>query len=340
MSSPVNENHDKRYMYAPPWARETQQQSPEAIIDAVERLRMERQRAAAPAASDDNSPESEELPQHDSDQQDLPLVNRDVADVEAAIADMLRTGRWTPRLLDPVTMPEPPKPRMDGPTWGMVARMGGALGVAVFAALVVTGAVQLPSIEITFGPDDSGKAVASAGPALDLRDTGAAAQPVFADPSPSVPTAPPGAPAPLPSAEAQPSAAPGGPLTAYASLDTQPSTAALKSETPTVAPQPKLQELRPLDRDELAGLMKRGQALLAEGDIASARLLLRRAAEAGDANAALMLAGTYDRAELTRLKVIGVAPDHAQAKLWYTKAVEHGSAEAVRRLQQLAQRAD
>ena len=107
-----------------------------------------------------------------------------------------------------------------------------------------------------------------------------------------------------------------------------------------MAPQPKLPELRALDRDELAGLVKRGQALLAEGDIASARLLLRRAAEAGDANAALMLAGTYDRAELARLKVIGVAPDHAQAKLWYTKAVEHGSAEAVRRLQQLAQRAD
>ena len=56
--------------------------------------------------------------------------------------------------------------------------------------------------------------------------------------------------------------------------------------------------------------------------------------------AALMLAGTYDRAELARLKVIGVAHDHAQAKIWYTKAVEHGSAEAVRRLQQLAQRAD
>jgi TPR repeat protein len=117
--------------------------------------------------------------------------------------------------------------------------------------------------------------------------------------------------------------------------------AALKAPGPAaVAPQPKLPEVRSIDRDELAGLIKRGQALLAEGDIASSRLLLRRAAEAGDANAALMLAGTYDRAELARLKVVGVAHDHAQAKLWYTRAVEHGSSEAVRRLQQLAQRAD
>jgi TPR repeat protein len=99
-------------------------------------------------------------------------------------------------------------------------------------------------------------------------------------------------------------------------------------------------DVRAIDRDELAGLVKRGQALLGGGDIASARLLLRRAAEAGDGNAALILATTYDRTELAKLKVIGVAPDHAQAKAWYTKAVEHGSAEAVRRLQQLAQRGD
>ncbi len=116
-----------------------------------------------------------------------------------------------------------------------------------------------------------------------------------------------------------------------------------KIEGPAAQPaaaQPALPDVRPLDRDELAGLVKRGQTLLAEGDISSARLLLRRAAEAGDAAAALMLAGTYDRAELAKLKVIGVAHDHAQAKVWYKKAVEHGSAEAVRRLQQLAQRAD
>jgi TPR repeat protein len=137
-------------------------------------------------------------------------------------------------------------------------------------------------------------------------------------------------------------------LTAFASLDTTaaapaPAQLGSKIESPQAlapAPASPLPEVRALDRDELASLLKRAQLLLAEGDISSARLLLRRAAEAGDAPAALALAGTYDRAELAKLKVIGVAPDHAQAKLWYTKAIEHGSAEAVRRLQQLAQRAD
>ena len=47
MSSPVNDDHhDKRTMYAPPWARETAERPPEAIVAAIERLRLERQRAA------------------------------------------------------------------------------------------------------------------------------------------------------------------------------------------------------------------------------------------------------------------------------------------------------
>jgi TPR repeat protein len=43
---------------------------------------------------------------------------------------------------------------------------------------------------------------------------------------------------------------------------------------------------------------------------------------------------------LAKLKVIGVMHDDAQAKAWYAKAVERGSAEAVHRLQQLAQRSE
>jgi hypothetical protein len=345
MSSPVNEDVDKRYMYAPPWARETPPQSPEAIVAAVERLRLQRAAAASAAndsAANDSAGETVELQERDPDQQELPLG--DVADIEAAMAEMIRHSRWMPHSLDPVTMPEPPRPRPDGPTWGMVARMGGAVGVAAIAALVVTGAVRLPTIEISFAPSESTKAQASAAQ-VDVRDSVSLRQPfVTAEASPLVPpfvampvattpmSAPPGA--QMPSTPVQSNSA----LTAYASLDTQPAIAAHKANSPPAVVS--LPDLRSIDRDELAGLVKRGQALLAEGDIASARLLLRRAAEAGDANAALMLAGSYDRAELAKLKVIGVAHDHAQAKLWYTRAVEHGSAEAVRRLQQLAQRAD
>ena len=51
---------------------------------------------------------------------------------------------------------------------------------------------------------------------------------------------------------------------------------------------------RRIDSDELAALLKRAKGLLAIGDITSARLLLERAADAQEPEAALMLAGTYD----------------------------------------------
>jgi TPR repeat protein len=109
------------------------------------------------------------------------------------------------------------------------------------------------------------------------------------------------------------------------------------------APEPDLRSAVPppaggptLDRDELATLLKRGQDFLANGDLASARLVLRRAADGGDAQAALLLGSTFDPAMFKQLKVIGAAPDPAQARMWYQRAVELGSTEAVRRLEPLA----
>ena len=82
---------------------------------------------------------------------------------------------------------------------------------------------------------------------------------------------------------------------------------------------------------------KRSEELIAQGDIASARLMLTRAAEAGDARAALALGATYDADVLRKLGVLGVAADAAQARAWYAKAAEFGSGEATRRLEQFAQ---
>src|SRR4030095_13050103 len=53
-----------------------------------------------------------------------------------------------------------------------------------------------------------------------------------------------------------------------------------------------------LEAETLAALMTRAKALLALGDIAAARLLLERAADAQDASAAFLLAQTYDPAVL------------------------------------------
>jgi hypothetical protein len=92
------------------------------------------------------------------------------------------------------------------------------------------------------------------------------------------------------------------------------------------------------DREEVAALIARGQTYLANGDVASARLVFRRAAKTGDAQAALALGGTFDPIVLKSLGVIGVAPDAAQARSWYEKAAELGSQEAPHRIDQLAQR--
>jgi hypothetical protein len=92
---------------------------------------------------------------------------------------------------------------------------------------------------------------------------------------------------------------------------------------------------RRIDRDELAALLKRAKGLLAIGDISSARLLLERAADAQEAEAALMLAGTYDPQVLGSQDMRSVTPDPAAARLWYQKAAQLGSADAKRRLGQL-----
>ena len=93
--------------------------------------------------------------------------------------------------------------------------------------------------------------------------------------------------------------------------------------------------VRRIDPDELEALLKRAKGLLAIGDITSARLLLERAADAQEAEAALMLAGTYDPQVLGSQDLRSVTPDPAAARVWYQKAAELGSADAKRRLSQL-----
>jgi hypothetical protein len=94
--------------------------------------------------------------------------------------------------------------------------------------------------------------------------------------------------------------------------------------------------VRRLDAEEIAALIKRGEEFVANGDLAAARLMLQRAAEAQDARAALALAATYDPSVLAQLGIRGPAGDAAMARAWYEKAKEFGSDEASRRLELLA----
>jgi hypothetical protein len=97
---------------------------------------------------------------------------------------------------------------------------------------------------------------------------------------------------------------------------------------------------RPLDAVEVDALVKRGQEYMKIGDITSARLALRRAVSAGSAQAAFALGATFDPVVLGELGVLGFAPDAAQARAWYQRAAELGSAEAPRRIERLAKSAN
>jgi hypothetical protein len=92
-----------------------------------------------------------------------------------------------------------------------------------------------------------------------------------------------------------------------------------------------------LDNEEIAALIKRGQNFLTNGDVAAARLLLLRAAEAGSATAALVLGTTFDPLVIQRLGAVGREPDAARARKWYQKAMELGSEVASQQLAKLAQ---
>jgi hypothetical protein len=82
--------------------------------------------------------------------------------------------------------------------------------------------------------------------------------------------------------------------------------------------------IRHLDTNEIAALLRRADELIGSGDIAAARLVLRRAAEAGEARAAMMLGGTYDPTVLEKMGVHGVVPNMALARSWYEKAKRFG----------------
>jgi TPR repeat protein len=91
-----------------------------------------------------------------------------------------------------------------------------------------------------------------------------------------------------------------------------------------------------LDAEEIATLVNRGTDSLKSGDVVSARLLLRRAAEAGSASAALILGTTFDPLAIQQLGAFGLVPDVAQARQWYEKAAALGSEGASERLAKLA----
>jgi TPR repeat protein len=87
--------------------------------------------------------------------------------------------------------------------------------------------------------------------------------------------------------------------------------------------QPDAATNEPRSPDEIAQadrLVRRGEASLAQGNIAVARQYFVRAAELGHAAAAFRVAETYDPLELARRNIRGVVADSSEAQRWYERA--------------------
>jgi hypothetical protein len=105
-----------------------------------------------------------------------------------------------------------------------------------------------------------------------------------------------------------------------------PSTAAAASAAQSAAkPQRPLSGASPA---AVAALLARGDALIAIGDVATARLVYQRAAAHASARAATATGKTYDRRFLQAIGAIGVVADPDAAAAWYRKGAALGDEDA------------
>jgi hypothetical protein len=101
------------------------------------------------------------------------------------------------------------------------------------------------------------------------------------------------------------------------------------------APPGPMPTVRNLDPREIATFLNRAQELISTGDLQSARLLLRRAAEAQNARAAFALAQTYDPSVLKQYGASAPPAEVATARNWYEKARDWGAPDAQRQIDAL-----
>jgi hypothetical protein len=256
------------------------------------------------------------------------------------------------RSLEPEPVPDPPQEALPNRNrWAFAARTCGVLGSAGLIAWVLISIPDVTQLEhyvmqLVRSPEPS----ASAKPRMSVSQSNAISSPsvlssaVFTKQASKPPNRA-AAIAPQTSErsdpQAQPTAIPSGvalhspPADHQALPDEQtPPLATRESSTPQRTGPDFV--TRELDSDELAAMLGRAGDFIKAGDLSSARLLLRRAAEAGSEEAALTLAGTFDPNVLAARGFQDGAADIAQARLWYERAAQFGSSEAPRRLRLLA----
>jgi hypothetical protein len=254
-------------------------------------------------------------------------------------------------LLDPEAIPEPAVD--DARTLKpIVLRLAGVMGLA---ALIAWGVVSLPAIKnvAEIVPLDVKTPAMTSDRFAPLQAPVPDAAPQLSEPQAATAKSAPQSSgndatmndAPRPAAPLKPQVASLAPVAVVmpsasassppATMPFQPPAAPTVSPNATTAPADAVGP--PIDETEIAAMIKRGKALLTSGDIVSARLLLRRAADAGNAEAALALGATFDPLVIRQLGAVGMTPDPAQAKQWYQRAATLGSASATGQLAKLEQ---
>jgi len=132
----------------------------------------------------------------------------------------------------------------------------------------------------------------------------------------------------------------GSAVAALAQMAPPDTAAAQQAARPSAAPPAVAQGSSPhLSAAEIGALLAHGNAAFRKGDIAAARLLFQRAADAGDGRAALGMGATYDPAFLRLSPLRILYGDPAEARAWYLHALVLGAAGAERRLINLQARA-
>ena len=108
-------------------------------------------------------------------------------------------------------------------------------------------------------------------------------------------------------------------------MQLSPPDQAAADEDMTPAPSQALEPGAPSKNERIRKIVERAEGLLKTRDIASARLLLDRAARSGDGRANYLLAQSYDPAVLAQWQVVGGASgDEAKAKAYYAAARASG----------------
>jgi len=228
---------------------------------------------------------------------------------------------------------EIPEPRWREPTGfplAMLLRFGAAIVVATFAALLYVGAVPVPAA--VWGMIASlGQSAETNAPRMPTPDgfvatTAGGGDVALAGAAPEAASM---------NASMKTDAA-GGTMRVANTVATVPwPQDATSTPTSSAEPPPATPAMRRLDQEEIDALIRRGEAFILQGDFAAARLMLQRAAEAGNGRAAVMLGATYDPVMLRRVGVVGLKAEPERAREWYERAVALGSSEGSARMAEL-----